>query len=215
MYLPYIRKLCIKKGVSMDRSDVKELYFITYIENVPSILKIGILSHNQSKNVSFCDISESGVQDRRARKKIPGTNKGLHDYANLYFDAHNPMLSRRRLKNDKICVLRIDNSILNIDGVIVTDQNAARDCWFKTVAEGLPLLNREEVYAVFWLDNDPIKQDRQKGIKCVEVLIPDLVDPEFIIGAYAANDTAYNNLCKICEIDVIINNKMFFQEGLP
>ncbi len=116
----------------MDRNDIKELHFITYIENVPSILRSGILSHNRSQDIPFKDISEGGVQERRAKKKIIGTNKSLHYYANLYFDAHNPMLSSRRSENDKICVLKIADSVLDIDGVIITDQNAARDCWFKT-----------------------------------------------------------------------------------
>jgi hypothetical protein len=196
--------------IPMDRNDVKELHFITYIENVPSILKSGILSHNRSQAISFYDISEGGVQERRAKKKIPGTNKNLHDYANLYFDAHNPMLSARRSENDNICVLRIDKSILDIEGIIITDQNAARECWFKTVAEGLPLLNKEEIYATYWTDNDLIKQDRLKGIKCAEVLVPEIVYSDYIIGAYVASDTARSNLCKKCDIDVIINNKMFF-----
>lgn len=194
----------------MNRNDIKELHFITYIQNVPSILKIGILSHKRSQNIDFCDISEKGVQERRERKKIPGINKYLHDYANLYFDAHNPMLSARRTENDDICVLRIDKAILDIEGIIITDQNAARECWFKTVAEGLPLLNKEEIYATYWTDNDFIKQDRLKGIKCAEVLVPEIVSRDYIIGAYVANELAYDRLCENCNIDVIINNKMFF-----
>jgi hypothetical protein len=196
----------------MNRSDVKELYFITYIENVPSILKRGILSHNiMSRNINFRDISESGVQERRAKKKIPGTNKSLHDYANLYFDAHNPMLSKRRSENDKICVLIINNMVLDIDGVIITDQNAARECWFKTVVEGLPLLNKEEIYTTFWTDNsDPIKEYKQKGIKCAEVLVPDRVHSDYIIGAYVANRVAFDNLCNLSDIHVIIKSELFF-----
>lgn len=195
----------------MNRSDVKELYFITYIENVPSILKGGILSHNKSRNIIYCDISESGVQERRLRKRIPGTNKWLHDYANLYFDAHNPMLSKRRSENDKICVLIINNMVLDIDGVIITDQNAARECWFKTVAEGLPLLNKKEIYATFWTDNnDPIKECKQKGIKCAEVLVLDRVSSDYIIGAYVANSVAFDNLCNLSDINVIIKSELFF-----
>lgn len=195
----------------MNRSDVKELYFITYIENVPSILKGGILSHNKSRNIIYCDISESGVQERRAKKKIPGTNKSLHDYANLYFDAHNPMLSKRRSENDKICVLIINNMVLDIDGVIITDQNAARECWFKTVVEGLQLLNKEEIYTTFWTDNsDPIKEYKQKGIKCAEVLVPDCVHSDYIIGAYVANSVAFDNLCNLSDINVIIKSELFF-----
>ena len=195
----------------MNRCGVAELHFITYIENVPSILKRGILSHNISRNINFHDISESGVQERRAKKKIPGTNKSLHDYANLYFDAHNPMLSKRRSENDKICVLRINNMVLDIDGVIITDQNAARECWFKTVVEGLQLLNKEEIYTTFWTDNnDPIKEYKQKGIKCAEVLVPDRVHSDYIIGAYVANSVAFDNLCNLSDINVIIKSELFF-----
>lgn len=195
----------------MNRCDVAELHFITYIENVPSILKRGILSHNESRNINFHDISESGVQERRAKKKIPGTNKSLHDYANLYFDAHNPMLSARRSKNDEICVLRIKNIVLNIDGVIITDKNAARECWFKTVDEGLPLLNKDEIYATFWTDNNPIKEYKHAGIKCAEVLVPDCVHSDYIIGgAYVDNITALNNLCNLSDLGAIIRSELFF-----
>lgn len=194
----------------MNRCDVAELHFITYIENVPSILKRGILSHNKSRNINFCDISESGVQELRAKKKIPGTNKSLHDYANLYFDAHNPMLSARRSKNDEICVLRIKNIVLNIDGVIITDKNAARECWFKTVDEGLPLLNKGEIYDPFWIYDNPIKQYKHAGIKCAEVLVPDCVHSDYIIGAFVKNATALNNLCNLSGLRAIINSELFF-----
>ncbi len=50
--------------------------------------------------------------------------------------------------------------------------------------EGLPLLNKEEIYATFWIDNnDLIKEDKQKGIKCAEVLVPDRVHSDYIFGA--------------------------------
>jgi len=194
----------------MNICDVAELHFITYIENVPSILKRGILSHNKSRNINFHDISESGVQERRAKKKIPGTNKSLHDYANLYFDAHNPMLSARRSENNEICVLRIKNIVLNIDGVIITDKNAARECWFKTVDEGLPLLNKGEIYATFWTDNNPIKEYKHAGIKCAEVLVPDCVHSDYIIGAYVDNITALNNFCNLSDLGAIIRSELFF-----
>ncbi len=81
----------------------------------------------------------------------------------------------------------------------------------KHVAEGLPLLNKEEIYATFWIGkNDQIEQYRLKGVKCAEVLVPDYIDPIFIIGAYVANHVAYSSLCKICDINVIINKEIFF-----
>jgi len=121
------------------------------------------------------------------------------------------MLSKRRSQNNKICVLRINNIVLNIDGVIITDKNAARECWFKTVDEGLPLLNKEEIYATFWIDNnDPIKEDKQKGIKCAEVLVPDRVHSDYIFGIYVANSVAFDNLCNLSNINGIIKSELFF-----
>lgn len=108
----------------MNCSDIIELYYITHINNVPSIMKRGILSRNKARrdSIDSHDISMESVQGRRSNKKIPGTKKVLHDYANLYFDAHNPMLSKRRSKNNEICVLRVNKSILDLEGIIVTDK---------------------------------------------------------------------------------------------
>ena len=78
----------------MNINDILQLYYITAIANLPSILKKGILSFNQAENIHHKSIAEQGVQARRENKKIPGTNTHLHDYANLYFDAHNPMLRK-------------------------------------------------------------------------------------------------------------------------
>lgn len=194
----------------MNRGDIQELHYIAPIDNVPSIMIHGILPRNKVRNIKHCDISESEVQNRRAFKKIPGTNKRLHDYVNLYFDAHNPMLSARRHQNNDVCVLRVKNTILDQDGVIVTDKNAARDCWFKTVDEGLLLLNKKEVYAEFWLNDNYLEQERLKGIKCAEVLVPECVKPCYIFGAYAANENVLKKLCQIPDISGIINSNLFF-----
>ena len=210
------QKLEIRGINKMKKEDVKELHFITYISNIPSIQSEGILSRNemQRKRMKFEDISEQGVQEHRASKKIPGTAKYLHDYANLYFDAHNPMLSRRRSENDEICVLRISRDVLNLNGVIVTDKNAARECWFKPVDEGLPLLDRNEIYMVKWKDpNDGINEYRQAGIKCAEILVPERVESRYIIGTYVANQTALEVFSKVSDLPVELNDNMFFYGG--
>lgn len=195
----------------MNINDIQELYFITDIANVPSIMKEGILSHKNANRIRHRSIAETGVQERRQNKKIPGTNKSLHDYANPYFDAHNPMLSARRHLNDSICVLRIRNNILAIQGVIVTDQNASRDCWFKSVADGLPLMKREEIFAEFWLNkNDSIEEYRLKGVKCAEVLVPERVPPDTVAGAYVANKIALAAFKRVSSLPVEINVSVFF-----
>lgn len=197
----------------MTRDDIQELYFIVSIKHVPSIMRLGVLSHNKAKDaeVRFDPIDDPEVQERRKNKKIPGTNKWLHDYANLYFDAHNPMLSAVRNKNDSICVLRIKKDVLALDDVIITDQNASRDCWFKSVSEGLPLLKHDEVFAEFWTNrDDPMEEYRLKGIKCAEVLILRCVHPDYVFAAYVANNTALNNFGQVSTLPVQINVNLFF-----
>ncbi|MGR3303956.1 MAG: DUF4433 domain-containing protein [Candidatus Scalindua sp.] len=196
----------------MNRSDINELYFITHIGNVQSIMRSGIVSRNKAERdgINNHDISEGSVQDRRSGKKIPGTRNELHDYANLYFDAHNPMLSARRSRNNEICVLSVNNDILDLEGVIVTDKNAARECWFKPVDIGLPLLDAREVFAEYWTSDDLIKEYRLKGIKCAEVLVLDCVAPEYISDAYVANRIALKSFKQVSSLPVRIKNGLFF-----
>ena len=195
----------------MNRSDVNELHFIAPIENVPSILQHGLLCHNLAKKLPHRRIDDLDVQANRINKPIPGTGKTLHDFANLYFDAHNPMLSKRRSENDTICVLRFNSDVIDLMNVIITDRNAARDwAWFKTVGEGLHLLDKELLYARFWVHADPIEQDRHKGIKCAEVLVPGKVDSRFILGAYVANQTALTAFQAVSSLLVEIKSGIFF-----
>jgi hypothetical protein len=110
----------------MNRADITELHYITAIANLPSILRHGILSHKLANQLAHASVAMPEIQERRTNKQIPGARL-LHDYANLYFDAHNPMLSRCRARNNEICVLRIDPAVMDQADVIVTDRNAAAD----------------------------------------------------------------------------------------
>ncbi len=182
-------------------TDIKQLYYITPIANVPSISQRGILSHNQAGRIGHKSIAEEGVQERRQDKKIPGTKNTLHDYANLYFDAHNPMLSARRHLNDSICVLIISANVLKLSGIIVTDQNASRACRFMTLEDGLDFLNKDEIFAQFWINRDDWAEEyRLKGVKCAEVLVLGRVDARFITGAYVANNRALTSFRQVSSL---------------
>jgi hypothetical protein len=85
----------------MNRDEIIELYFIAPIANVPSIMQHGILSHKLAQQIAHDSVAMQEIQERRRNKQIPGARR-LHEYANLYFDAHNPMLSKRREQNDSV-----------------------------------------------------------------------------------------------------------------
>ncbi len=75
----------------MRRSDLAELHFITHIANVASILEHGILCHKKAKRLDPASVAMPEIQDIRAKKAVPA-GKPLHEYANLYIHARNPML---------------------------------------------------------------------------------------------------------------------------
>jgi hypothetical protein len=171
--------------------DVTELHYITAIANLLSILRHGILSHTLADQLAHDSVAMPEIQQRRRNKQIPGA-RFLHEYANLYFDAHNPMLSRCRGRNNEICVLQIETGVLDLPGVIVADRNAASS-WtgFRSVAGGLSIINKERVFARYWTHpNDLYDEMSHKSEKCAEVLVPDRVDVKFITGAYVANQMA-------------------------
>ena len=196
----------------MNRADISELHYITPIGNVPSILEHGILSNRRAARLAHASVAMEEVQDRRRDKKIPGA-RPLHEYANLYFDAHNPMLSKRRSQNDVICVLRIDPTVLDVLGVIIADRNAASDyVRFYPAMDGIRALDREMVFAKFWINAaDPFEEMIRKSVKCAEALVPDKLEPQFVIGAYVANERALRAVQALnIPLPVAINNGMFF-----
>src|SRR5215470_4652905 len=100
----------------MQRHELLELHFITLVKTVPSILKLGVLSHNAAAKIGHESIAMTEIQDRRAKVKVPG-GLALHDYANLYFHARNPMMYKRRARHAELAVLRVSTSILDVPGV--------------------------------------------------------------------------------------------------
>jgi len=46
----------------MNRSDIKELHYITHIDNLKSILHNGILCHNKAKKIEFKSVAGKHVE---------------------------------------------------------------------------------------------------------------------------------------------------------
>ena len=195
----------------MNRADVTELHYITAIANLASILQHGILSHRRAEQLPHHSVAMPEIQEIRQDKQIPGA-RNLHEYANLYFDAHNPMLSRCRARNTEICVLRVDASVLDQPAVIVTDRNAASG-WagFWPVATGLDIIDRERLFARYWTHPDPYETMSHKSEKCAEILVQDRVDAGMIVGAYVANQIALQTFQQLnTGLPVHIRGDMFF-----
>lgn len=72
------------------------LYHMTHINNIPSIVKNnGLYAYSliHQKSVSYQDVANVDVQDKRSQKTVPISPGGnLHDYVPFYFAPRSPML---------------------------------------------------------------------------------------------------------------------------
>ena len=195
----------------MRREELDELHYITPIVNVTSILEKGILSHRLADRVPHGSVAMQEVQNRRSSKRLPN-GRMLHEYANTYFNARNAMMYLRRDAHAQLCVLRIGPAVLDIDGVIVTDRNAASSARFSPASTGLVLIDRERVFAEYWTHpGDDIETDNHKKIMCAEVLVPNRIPSRYIFGAYVSCRESQRRLSGIApQLLITVNAHPFF-----
>lgn len=194
------------------------LYYITHIDNIPSILRNGILSHQsiEDQGLEYAKIYDTDIVSNRKQKHTP-EGKSLWEYSNLYFQARNPMLYRvvYEKSKDKIAVLSIAPNILNDTNAYITTGNAAH-----SLTEIYPAKDKLKVLkdlekvlkSEYWNDEDGSKRRIM-----AEFLIPQKIDPSYIKAIYVANDSIAQDVkSKISgyNIDVIPEPYMFFEPSL-
>ncbi len=206
----------------MTFDELEELHYITSIGNMDSILNLGILSHRGARTIQHQSVAMREIQERRQGVVVPGLrgNRPLHEYANLYFHARNPMLyqivHRSTDMHKEICIVKISKEILNRVGVIVSDKNASSEyVRFYNVRDGLRMLDTGFIFAQYWNHDDPIEKYIRTSIKCAEVLVPDIVPIDYILGAYVSCDESrlklYNKIGNIRQdFEISINPDLFF-----
>jgi hypothetical protein len=191
---------------------VIEFQNIMPIANIQSVLQHGVLSHRLADQLNHEDISLSEIQERRDQKAVPN-GFPLHHYANVYFHARNPMMSLRQGEAHNLCILRISTDILSLPDVVVTDQNAASDYVRFLVPEQMGhYLDLNKIYARDWRDDHLPTYWRQKSAKCAEVLVPDRIDINYIVGVYVVNELSASSLRDLgCNLPIAINADLFFR----
>ena len=181
------------------------------IQNIPSVLKHGILSNERSKKLTHFSVAMDEVQERRDGVKVPGGLR-LHQYANVYLHARNPMMFRRRDVAHELCVLRVSTRALQIDGAVIADRNASSDYVRFLSVNQTNLLDLDAIYARDWRHpNDPIAFYRHRSQKCAELLVPHVLPPDFLEGAWVVGDTIGADLEKVgFALPITADSDLFF-----
>ena len=95
--------------------NIKNLYYITHKDNLPSILERGILSADRTQAEDLCPIPSynGNIIEQRNHKTTDG--KSLWFYANLYFQPRNAMMYRIVHQKDlkDLVVVGVDNRHYN------------------------------------------------------------------------------------------------------
>ena len=192
---------------------VKEFQCIMPIANVPSVMEYGLLSYEQAAKLKHHSVAMQEVQDRRDHKQVPGGLK-LHQYANLYFHARNPMMFKRKDRVADLCVLRVSIDVLKLDGVVMSDSNAASNYVRFLHPTQWKLLDFDDIYAMDWRhQNDPIAYYRHSARKCAEVLVPHRLPPNLILGAYVVSQVASAKLTLLkFVLPLTVDSVLFFQQ---
>ena len=171
----------------MDRERVTELHYITPLANLASIYEHGLVCHTTAAAMRHESVALEEVQGLRAAKAVP-RGLPLHEYVNLYFDARNAMMFRIRSSN--LVVIRISPTVLDWDGVVIADGNAAnRPTFFLPSPKGLQDLVEERVYAERWDVGDIWEKHERKRQRQAEVLVPNRIPPDAVIGVFARTNS--------------------------
>jgi len=192
---------------------IRELFYITHIDNIPSILKRGIFSHERVhvEGIRFKHVYNEDIIEKRKEIKTPN-GRSLWGFANLYFNARNPMLYKLKCDGllENIAVLGISPEILSRQDIYVTTGNAAHG-----QSDILPISSARKLLPKIVKETDRQYWGEANGSKrkiMAECLVPDVITPDYMKSIYVAN---YETLYKIKETTqfsaFIRHPDMFFQ----
>ena len=200
---------------------IKSLYYITHIDNLPSIFERGILAHEriEAENGQFISMFKGKTDEKnniskRRKIKPQESEKNLLGYANLLFQPRNPMMYRAIFETgkDKLAVLEVADTVLNEQGIIIADGNATDELTqFYPGIQGLKKLQQQGkiIQSEWWK-----KCDGSKRKIMAECLVPNRVKPEYIRSVIIADDTTRNwvqGTLNNLQLRVICQPDMFFQ----
>jgi len=191
----------------------KGFYHMTHFDNLESVLKYGLYSHNHvySNKMISVDISNQTIQNERDRiESVYGRN--IQDYVPLYINPQNPMMDSDKVQNygTNIVLLEIISHILvQEEYTLFSDGNAAQK-------QTNFYHNQIEMEIIDWKllqEGKWIKGSESHRIMCSEVLIPDRVKLFYISRIILRDSDILENVMRLFPnhkgIEIEINAKYF------
>ena len=200
---------------SLSQGPSECLYHLTHVDNIPSLVRNGILSHDEANRNRLItrDISSNFVQKIRDEKVDPLFSRPLHAYASLYFYPRNPMLAAVQAQHRDVAILGVSLKVLSSPNTIFTDGNAASEQshFFSDYDD----LEKIEWDIVFSVKANP--SDEERRIQCAEILVYPKVYPIGITAIYCNDqeqkDQIVHSLASMGLLSNIrVDRSLFFNE---
>jgi O-acetyl-ADP-ribose deacetylase (regulator of RNase III) len=191
-----------------------QLYYITHINNLASILQHGILSHHniEKDGIPYERIYDSGIVSNRQSILTPDS-KSLWHYANLYFQPRNPMLYRVLYEKSykDIAIVAVSGELAKRHDVFISLGNAAHSLSTIVPSSEYPKYAarmKKNVDVEWWTEENGSKRKIMS-----ECLVPEAVGPENVQAIYVASHELANKLKDQLPtlIPIIPEPKFFFQ----
>jgi O-acetyl-ADP-ribose deacetylase (regulator of RNase III) len=195
--------------------EVVGLYYITHIDNVPSILRRGIYCHEriEAEHIEYTRIYDKDIVANRHDIKVPD-GRNLWTFANLYFQPRNPMLYR--VLNEKspkeIAIVSVKPNVLDRLDIYISTGNAAH-----SLSEILPAGNGRKVLPQILKDTLKVEwwyeADGSKRKIMAECLVPEMLSADLIQAIYVSGHEAKEKLEPLIRgwnVPVIPEPHMFF-----
>jgi O-acetyl-ADP-ribose deacetylase (regulator of RNase III) len=199
----------------MKKIEVNGLYYITHINNVPSILKHGIFCHEriETEHIEYTRIYDEGIVSNRHNILVPD-GRSLWKFTNLFFQPRNPMLYRVLSEKSfkEIAIISVQPRILDRLDIFISTGNAAHSLSeILPSGEGrkiLPQIFRDTLKVEWWNEADGSKRKIM-----AECLVPDSISADDIQTIYVSGHEEKENLEKLIknkDVPVIAEPHMFF-----
>lgn len=189
------------------------LFYITHIDNIPSIIEKGILSHSsiEDEGLEYTQIYDKAIVNNR-KEKLVG-DKSLWHYANVYFQPRNPMLYRVTMEKspDDVAIIAVRKEVIDFPGVYISDGNAAsintkfyEGSNYKIIQNHIKRMTILQWWSEF---------NSTKRMIMAECLVPNQIPSEYIEAIYVSNHLVAEKLRPSISPDtnIIPEPNMFFQ----
>lgn len=156
-------------------------YHFTHLDNLPGILKHGLLSPNEQRRrrIKHHSIAEKGIQDRRAEMQVTCGPRGVvHDYVPFYFCKRSRMLLRvvngKNVDQEELIYFVLPIDMVERRNAVFTDAsaNTATPPHFFCGGERLDELTWDDIDSQDWNLGDTNAERRRMA----ELLVRDAVD---------------------------------------